>query len=667
MIAKLTTGNGFGGAVRYDMKFGMDNSSMSVLLGLSGVDFSYDEDGNIKIDPRQVAFDFRQQALAYRTPDSDNARGVRKPVYHWVLSWRPGEHTTDAEKLDVAKDFMQRIGFDDTQYMISAHYDKAHEHLHIVANIVNNRGERIPTMGLIEKAHEAAAAITRERGYQWGETAKKEAVEKAHKPHEKVRMLVKPIVKEAVAEARSLEELKTVLASKGISCVFTVASDGRRGGISFAYEYEGQLHTFRGSSLDRQLSFGYIKAAIDKNSAREVQRQAAQQEQNKMKELRAAYSQMVPTIQGLHNAVKDTFQLYNDTKQAGIAIGAETSRKYGELRQSWEEFHQLNADRQKASDAGTVIKAIGGMLMFLNPIAGLVAMAIGKIATDIRISEIKSEKKSLLTKIEGLKSDIDALQQQKAQIKIEKQEHLKDYLLAKDARNEFREGMETIKSEIQQLKEQTKPKIAFDFKAAAQRISTPTTTVSHSSNVVKSESRFDLYSLVISAKNKDSLELAILGRKAVMEPLKDSFGGVTDFRVTLAAEGRNTKASNLVCEEQLHQILDKWAALTGEKPAYRLEIERANQRKLEDICRIIDAVSPQLGPRIPKSISFLPGNEMQISYATRTGEIQTLKVDASGVIRFKDALLNVNTGKVVRIQEQNRTEQIRGCGIKMKR
>ena len=42
---------------------------------------------------------------------------------------------------------------------------------------------------------------------------------------------------------------------------------------------------------------------------------------------------------------------------------------------------------------------------------------------------------------------------------------------------------------MQILKEQTKPKIAFDFKAAAQRISTPTTTVSHSSNVVKSEQR----------------------------------------------------------------------------------------------------------------------------------------------------------------------------------
>jgi uncharacterized protein YoxC len=304
--------------------------------------------------------------------------------------------------------------------------------------------------------------------------------------------------------------------------------------------------------------------------------------------------------------------------------------------------------------------------MFLNPIAGLVAMAIGKIATDIRISEIKSEKKSLLAKIEGLKSDIDALQQQKAQIKIEKQERLKDYLQAKDARNEFREGMDTIKSEIQQLKEQTKPKIAFDFKAAAQRISTPTTTSLYgSSNVVKSESRFDLYSLVISAKNKDSLELALLERKAVMEPLKDSFGGVTDFRVTLAAEGRNTKASSLVSEEQLHQILDKWEALTGEKSVYRLEAERADWRKLEDICRKIDAVSPQNSPRTPKSISLLPGKEMEISYTTRNGNIQKLKVDASGILRVNGVILDVNTGKAVRIQEQNRTEKNRG--IKMKR
>ncbi|MDD5952014.1 MAG: relaxase/mobilization nuclease domain-containing protein [Bacteroidales bacterium] len=271
MIAKLTTGNGFGGAIRYDMKFGSDNSSMSVLLGLSGVDFSYDDEGNIKIDPRQIAFDFRQQALCYRTPDSDNARGVRKPVYHWVLSWRPGEHTTDAEKLDVAKDFMQRIGFVDTQYMISAHYDKAHEHLHIVANIVNNRGERIPTLGLIDKAHKAAAAITRERGYQWGEKATEKTIENAHRPHEKVRYIITPVVLKAVYKARSFDELKVSLKNKGIVMRIKTAQDGKRGGVSFACKYEGQVHTFSGSSLNRYLSYSKISAKFQRDRDKEAE------------------------------------------------------------------------------------------------------------------------------------------------------------------------------------------------------------------------------------------------------------------------------------------------------------------------------------------------------------------------------------------------------------
>lgn len=269
MIAKLSTGSNFEGAIRDNLKDSKKNNTTSVLLGFSNIYYTYDEDCNIKIDPRQVAFDFHQQANCYITPNSTHPREIRKPMYHWVLSWRPGEHIPNEEKLEVALDFMHRIGFNDTQYVITAHYKKAREYLRIVTNIVNNKAERIPTMGLIEKAHQAAAAITRERGYQWGEKATKETIENAHRPHEKVRMIIKPIVKDAVEKAESLDELKSILASKGISCETTFASDGKRGGISFAYEYEGQLHTYRGSSLDRQLSFGYVKAAIDKNSARD--------------------------------------------------------------------------------------------------------------------------------------------------------------------------------------------------------------------------------------------------------------------------------------------------------------------------------------------------------------------------------------------------------------
>ena len=94
------------------------------------------------------------------------------------------------------------------------------------------------------------------------------------------------------------------------------------------------------------------------------------------------------------------------------------------------------------------------MMMSLNPVVGILAIVIGKIAMDIRISNIQNEKKALLTKIEGLKLDIDSLQQQKSKIKIEKKERLNDYLQAKDARNEFRAGMNTVKEEIDAIKRQ---------------------------------------------------------------------------------------------------------------------------------------------------------------------------------------------------------------------
>ncbi|MBQ0070998.1 MAG: hypothetical protein KBS81_03955, partial [Spirochaetales bacterium] len=63
----------------------------------------------------------------------------------------------------------------------------------------------------------------------------------------------------------SLDDLKKQLQAKGVSCEFKIAEDGKRGGISFGCEYEGQLHPFRGSSLDRQLSFGWVLKTIEKN------------------------------------------------------------------------------------------------------------------------------------------------------------------------------------------------------------------------------------------------------------------------------------------------------------------------------------------------------------------------------------------------------------------
>lgn len=566
MIPKLTTGNGFGGSLRYDTRQGQGTKpGLAKVLDVSGVEFDIDENGNFVIDTKQVSRDFRAQTMGYQ-----GDRDIRKPVYHWVLSYHPKDKVSEEQMIEDAKDFLKRIGFDDTQYVITVHYDKAHHHLHIITNIVNNQGKRIPTMGLIDKAHAAAAAITKERGYTWGEQTKKENIkkDKIHKPHDRAREVIEPKIREALAASTSLHDFQEkLIMDYDIMCNYTEAQDGKRGRISFCFEYEGQQHPFNGSSVARDLSFGYVNQAIKLNFKKQ------QEEANA---LRTAYGQMIPTIKGLDKNVDDAFLLYRDVKQSGIAISTETSQKYGELKQSWTEFRQLNQDRRNASTAGDLIKGIGGMIMLLNPLAGLLAIAIGKISTDIRLSNIQREKEALLSRIEGIKSDIEVLQQQKAQIKIEKQERLKYYLQAKDARDEFRKGMNTIRTEIDEIKGQLKTKRTFDFKAARQQASTPAAPRSANPTVVDvpSSNTIDIYSIILTAKDKGSLDLALLGKKAVIEPVKDRFGGVTDLKVTLAAEGRVVNASSLVSEDRMRQMLDKWEKLTDEPLAYKQEIQR---------------------------------------------------------------------------------------------
>lgn len=448
MIAKLSTGNGFGGAASYLLRNGESDEERAKVkvLAAVGVDYSVNENGNIVLDSRQVARDFRFQSMMMPS--------VRKPVYDIALSWKVGEHVPSDEKLARTEEFLQMIGFDNTQYVIVEH-EKDNEHSHAIANIVDNDGNRISTKDLIDRMHAAAREITKKYGYQWGESAKKETIEKAHKPHEKARYTIEPKVKAAVAKAKDIQDLPGLLNPSGINCRIKYSDAGKPVGISFSIELEGQLHTFRGSDLDRSLSAGNIVKNIGIRLAQEESNRiaaAAHQEQAKAEELRAVYRQMVPTIQGLDRAVRNTFQLYADTKATGIAISAHTTQKYNELKRSWSEFRQLNQERKEATTKGALIKSIGEMMMSLNPVVGILAIVIGKIATDIRQSAIQYEKNALLTKIEGLKSDIDSLQQQKAQIKIEKQERLNDYLQAKDARNSFLAGMNTVKEEIDAIK-----------------------------------------------------------------------------------------------------------------------------------------------------------------------------------------------------------------------
>ena len=124
MIAKLSKGGSFSGAVQYI--FGPGKGA-DCLAGM-GVLFK---------DTPSIIRGFERQA-------AQNPR-VSKPVGHVVLSFSP----RDAARLDnrlllsIAVEYLDRMGIKDTQLIIVRHRDREHPHLHILFNRVGNNGRTI--------------------------------------------------------------------------------------------------------------------------------------------------------------------------------------------------------------------------------------------------------------------------------------------------------------------------------------------------------------------------------------------------------------------------------------------------------------------------------------------------------------------------------------------
>jgi hypothetical protein len=436
MIAKIETGNGFGGSVNYDLRVGLEIPLEGKVLMLSGVEFDlekFNEKGILEVDPRQVGRDFRFQAL--RRPR------VRKPVYHWVLSWKSGEPVTDEQMKEAARKFMRRMGFVNTQYIITRHDDKENIHCHIILNIVNNDGQRISTHRMIDKCHRVAKEITKEMGFAWGEKATKESIKTAHKPHEKAAVAIRTAIDMCKAKAISHAKLKEMLASVGIEYKYTIAQDGKRGRASFAVTYKGQLHTFKGSDVKNP--FGLINATIEANRK--------QQEETKefFAEAAALYNPMVRELNNLRN---DTAELYKQACIPGLALRSGTKEAAEKLQKAWDDFDEWQNKKKAAKTPNDITEAIGAILIALNPLVGFAALLLGWLVKDIDDSQKRHEKRQLLAQIDKCRADLEQLEAKKAELPLPRNERVEGYLLKNRQLEEYRDAKEFVDERAEHIR-----------------------------------------------------------------------------------------------------------------------------------------------------------------------------------------------------------------------
>ena len=127
MVAKISVGNSLYGAIAYNGE--KINEAQGRLLTTNRI---YN-DGSGKVDIGKAMESFQ----TFMPPQMK----VEKPVVHISLNPHPEDVLTDIELQNIARDYLERLGFGNQPYLVFKHEDIDRHHLHVVTINVDENGK----------------------------------------------------------------------------------------------------------------------------------------------------------------------------------------------------------------------------------------------------------------------------------------------------------------------------------------------------------------------------------------------------------------------------------------------------------------------------------------------------------------------------------------------
>jgi hypothetical protein len=224
-----------------------------------------DQDRSLVIDSEGV----RDYHYALMANDFERQRCLNKhlksPVLHMILSYYPGEQISDVLLVKIAREYLDRLGIQNTQLAIIKHTDRSHLHTHIIVNRIDNNGCTIKDGWMGYKAKKIAQALTAEYGLR--QAAKKTPaltqLERRNE-YEINRFLLYQKIHELLPTCWDLADLKSRLEKHEIQMHYKYKGQSNEiQGVSF------QIGTFKykGSEIDRQFSFLNLTKTMKQNLA----------------------------------------------------------------------------------------------------------------------------------------------------------------------------------------------------------------------------------------------------------------------------------------------------------------------------------------------------------------------------------------------------------------
>ena len=182
MIAKISSTENLGGALGYNFKK-VEKGEANILLA---AELYQDKDGRYTME--DVLADM--EALIPK-----NCR-TKKAVFHCSLNPHPDEKLSDETLMQIAKEYMETLGYGKQPYIVFKHNDIAREHIHIVSLRVDSEGKKINDK--FEKRRSKQITDTLERKYNLIPSSKVSDKEEVETPKVNIS---KENIKEQVASA----------------------------------------------------------------------------------------------------------------------------------------------------------------------------------------------------------------------------------------------------------------------------------------------------------------------------------------------------------------------------------------------------------------------------------------------------------------------------------
>ena len=230
MVGKVISGSSFSGTVGYVMK------EESRILEAEGI---------MPPEVKDMVQDFKDQTLL-------NPR-LKNTVGHISLSFSPKDapKMTDALMTQIAKEYMQKMGITDTQYLLVRHLDQPHPHCHLVYNRVGNNGQTISDKNIKIRNAKVCRELTEKHGLYLALGKDEVRRERLREP-DKTKYEIHDAIKGSLPKCKSWNELEGKLKEQGIGVRYKYCGNtDRKQGVLFSKNgFE-----FSGSKIDRAFSF----------------------------------------------------------------------------------------------------------------------------------------------------------------------------------------------------------------------------------------------------------------------------------------------------------------------------------------------------------------------------------------------------------------------------